>query len=383
MKNKSKNPTTPWKILTVALAVALIAVSCAWYFTANQTKDALNQKAEAEQETVSAAETESVQPVAQTQQKRKIIIDTDTGADDAAALMIAAKDKNVDILGVTTSEGNVSLDQAVKNALMTLEMAGSDAPVYAGANTTYTGKHRKIFSVFGTDGMGNQDLIHPTRQAADGNAVDFILDTIKANPDEVEIIALGPVTNLALAFDKDPETMKHVKRYWSMGTTGFGQGNATPVAEFNVYHDAEAYKVFVESGVPVTVMGLDMMDRDVSFTGDWLDETAKKGGLSAYFAKSFSGLVQFNDKARGERIADDPDGTLMACALWDGFVQDTQACHAVVMTDDDDTYGQVVLYKEDYGYDTGITFEHYDFNVITKIAGETFKEKFTSLLEEQ
>lgn len=163
-------------------------------------------------------ESESEPSKSENKQKRKIIIDTDSGADDAVALIIAAKDKNVDLLGVTVSEGNVTLKQAVDNALMTLEIAGSDAPVYAGADTTYTGKRREVFSVFGSDGMGDQDLIHPTRTAADGNAVDFIIDTVKANPDEVEIIAVGPATNLALAFDKDPETMKHVKRYWSMGT---------------------------------------------------------------------------------------------------------------------------------------------------------------------
>ena len=83
---------------------------------------------------------ETTQAFEEPQQKRKIIIDTDTAGDDASALIIAAKAKNIDILGVTVSAGNVSLDQAVKNALMTLEMAGSDAPVYAGASTTYTGK---------------------------------------------------------------------------------------------------------------------------------------------------------------------------------------------------------------------------------------------------
>lgn len=165
---------------------------------------------------------ETTQASDEPQQKRKIIIDTDTAGDDASALIIAAKAKNIDILGVTVSAGNVSLDQAVKNALMTLEMAGSDAPVYAGASTTYTGKERETFSVYGKDGMGDQDLIHPTRKAEDKGAVDFIVEAVKANPDEVEIVALGPVTNLALAFDKDPETMKRVKKYWSMGTAGFG-----------------------------------------------------------------------------------------------------------------------------------------------------------------
>ncbi|MBD5135682.1 MAG: nucleoside hydrolase [Lachnospiraceae bacterium] len=335
-------------------------------------------------QTTEAATTiaETTQAFDEPQQKRKIIIDTDTAGDDASALIIAAKAKNIDILGVTVSAGNVSLDQAVKNALMTLEMAGSDAPVYAGASATYTGKEREAFSVYGKDGMGDQDLIHPMRKAEDKGAVDFIVETVKANPDEVEIVALGPVTNLALAFDKDPETMKHVKKYWSMGTAGFGLGNATPVAEFNVYHDAEAYKVLVDSGVEITAIGFDMLPEETNFSKEELDELEKKGGLSEFFAKAFNRLIEFNTEARGLPIADDPDGVAMACVLWDGYLKKTQPCHASVMTDDNEAYGQVILYKEGYDYDSQVTFDNYNFYVATETDSKIFKEKLIALLDE-
>lgn len=325
---------------------------------------------------------ETAQAFEEPQQKRKIIIDTDTAGDDASALIIAAKDKNIDILGVTVCAGNVSLDQAVKNALMTLEMAGSDAPVYAGASTTYTGKERETFSVYGKDGMGDQDLIHPTRKAEEKGAVDFIVEAVKANPDEVEIVALGPVTNLALAFDKDPETMKRVKKYWSMGTAGFGPGNATPVAEFNVYHDAEAYKVLVDSGVAITAIGFDMLPEETRFSKEELDKLEKKGGLSEFFAKAFSGLIEFNTETRGLPIADDADGVAMACVLWDDYLKKTQPCHASVMTDDNEAYGQVILYKEGYGYDSQVTFDNYNFYVATETNSKIFKEKLIALLDE-
>ena len=183
-------------------------------------------------ETSSASESSrKISP--KSKEKRKIIIDTDTAGDDAVAMIIAAKTENVEILGVTVSEGNVGIEQAVKNALMTLEVAGCDAPVYRGASKSYTGKTRETFSVYGKDGRGDNDLIHPTRTAEDKGAVDFIIETVNANPGEVEIIALGPVTNIALAMDKNPGAMKRVKKYWSMGTCGFGAGNASPVSEFN------------------------------------------------------------------------------------------------------------------------------------------------------
>lgn len=293
--------------------------------------------------------------------------------------MIAAKAENAEILGVTVSAGNVKLSQAVDNALMTLEMACSDAPVYKGASKTYTGKERNTFSVYGKDGMGDKDLIHPTRKAEKKNAVDFIIDTVKANPDEVEIFALGPVTNIALAFDKDAETMKHVKKFWSMGTSGFGLGNATPVAEFNVYHDAEAYKVFTEMGVPITAIGFDMLPEDTQFSKKELDELEKKGGLSEFFAKAFSGLIAFNTEARDLPIADDADGVAMACVLWDDYLKKTQPCHASVMTDDNEAYGQVILYKEGYGYDSQVTFDN--FTISTSPPKPTAKYLKRSLLQ--
>ena len=112
---------------------------------------------------------------------RRIIIDTDTGADDASALILAAKQKNVEILGVTVLVGNVDLEQSTQNALAALETAGCDAPVYKGSADTIDGTVKTAFSVFGSDGMGDADLIHPKKQAEDGDAVDFIIDTVNTH----------------------------------------------------------------------------------------------------------------------------------------------------------------------------------------------------------
>ena len=105
-----------------------------------------------------------------------------------------------------------------------------------------------------------------------------------------------------------------------------------------------------------------------------------RGALAGYVAEAFGGLVRFNTEARGLPVADNPDGVMMACALWDGFILDTQACHAVVLTDDDAAYGQVVLYKEDFGYDSGITFDDYSFHVITETDSKMFKDRLIALL---
>ena len=166
--------------------------------------------------------------------------------------------------------------------MMTLEVVGKNVPVYKGSSKSFIGIENKTFSVYGNDGMGDAGLIHPKNSASDKNAVDFILETVKANPDEIEIVLLGPATNVALAIDKDPVTMSRVKRYWSMGTSGFGPGNATPVAEFNVYKDAEAYKILLDSGVPITILGLDMITPDTLFSEKILASMKKKSPLHKF-----------------------------------------------------------------------------------------------------
>ncbi len=314
--------------------------------------------------------------------QRKIIIDTDTGGDDAAALMLAALSPNIEILGVTVAAGNVSLDQAAKNALMTLEVTGCDAPVYEGADCTVTGQPRKVFSVFGKDGMGDKDLIHPSRRMEDGSAVDFILETVRKWPDQVEIMMLAPATNIALAIRKDPETMSRVRRIWSMGTAGFGMGNATPVAEYNVFYDAEAYKIVTDSEIPMTIVGFDTNVEETFVTPEDYRQLMKAGGRSAFLAQALSGLMEYNKKAIGKQVSTVPDAVAMACLVWSDYMEETVTCHASTITNDDETHGQVILYRQDIHYDSYIFFENYVHEVVKKTKAEVFKERFFRLLRE-
>lgn len=244
-----------------------------------------------------------------------MIIDTDTGADDASALILAAKSPEIEILGITVLVGNVDLEQGTRNALAALEMAGCDAPVYKGASERYSGEEIHAFSVFGSDGMGDKDLIHPQGEAQEENAVDFILRTVRENPGEVEIIALGPATNIALAMDQDPETMKQVKMIWSMGTAGLGPGNASPVAEFNVYADAPAYRRMLDFGVPVTIIGLDMCDGDAQWTDANFDALSASGDVGRFITDSFSGIRDFYAQNGSVGLVMNCDSAAMLCAI--------------------------------------------------------------------
>ncbi len=292
----------------------------------------------------------------------KIIIDTDTGADDASALILAAKSPNVEILGVTVLAGNVNLDQGTKNALMSLEIAGADAPVYRGSDENYSGRKIDVSSVFGLDGMGEKDLIHPSQGAKEQNAVDFILETIEEYPDEVEIVALGPATNIAKAIEQDPETMQKVKMIWSMGTSGLGPGNASPVAEFNVYNDPEAYKIMLDSGIDITVIGLDMCGGEAMWTDQQFEELSKEGHIGEFITESFDKVREFNADNDLTGTVMNCDACAMMCVVDPDFVNSTISCHGSCITDPGETYGQVIFYQEGLSYDM-VSNKDYDYNV--------------------
>ena len=145
---------------------------------------------------------------------RKFIVDTDTASDDAAALILAALSTNIEILGVTTLTGNVDIEQSAKNAIATLEACGVSVPVYKGALRPLFREREETISIHGADGMGDCNLIHPKACAQEMGAVDFILSAVAAHPNEVELVVLGPATNIALAILQDRETMSKVKHMW-------------------------------------------------------------------------------------------------------------------------------------------------------------------------
>ncbi len=293
---------------------------------------------------------------------RRLIIDTDTGADDASALILAAMSPEVEIVGVTVLAGNVSLEQGAKNALAALELAGCDAPVYKGSDTRYDGEEIEPYSVFGEDGMGDRDLIHPRGQAREGDAIDFILDTVRANPGEIEIVMLGPATNIAKAMDRDPETMKQVRRIWSMGTAGIGgSGNATPVSEFNVYLDAPAYRRMLEFGLPVTVVGLDVCGGESMWSDLQFAKLKESGEIGRFVAESFSGIRQYYAENGSEGLVSNCDAAAMLCALRPDFIKDTTLCHGSCVTDPGETFAQVLFYQEGFTYD--LSEGDYDYNV--------------------
>ena len=276
---------------------------------------------------------------------RKLIIDTDTGSDDAVAILMALLSDDIEVLAMTTVSGNAPLELATANCLQTMEITGNIVPVYAGADRPLIRERVHAQNVHGEDGMGDMDLIHPTLKAVEGvHAADAIIDIVEKNPNEVEIVAIGPVTNIALAILKAPDTMKKVKAIWTMGTAGFGPGNTTSVAEFNVYADAEAYRIMMNCGVPIYIGGFDICIGAAAWTVNDMNELLASGNPIAKFAVECNeGLAQFNIRCKGRRFVDLPDAVTMARVLWDD-VCDIVPCMGYVCINEPATYGQVVLY---------------------------------------
>lgn len=186
--------------------------------------------------------------------RRRILIDTDTASDDAVALIMALRAPQAEVLAITVVAGNVGVEQGVQNALYTAELCGSDVPVYAGASAPLIRPLEDAVWFHGRDGLGDQGYRPRSRTATAGFAVDAIVSVVEANPG-VEIITLGPLTNLALALLQAPQLATNVSRCVVMGGAPCCEGNVTPAAEFNFWVDPEAARVVLRSKLPIELVG--------------------------------------------------------------------------------------------------------------------------------
>ena len=192
---------------------------------------------------------------------RKIIIDTDPGQDDAVAILLAlASPEEIEILGISAVAGNVPLELTAKNARIVCELAGrTDVPVYAGCDRPLNRPLVTAEHVHGKTGLDGPDLPDPQMPLAEGHAVNFIIDTLRAHePGTVTLCPLGPLTNIATAFSKAPDIVDRVQEIVLMGGAYFEVGNITPTAEFNIHVDPEAADIVFKSGRPIVVMSLDV-----------------------------------------------------------------------------------------------------------------------------
>ncbi len=188
--------------------------------------------------------------------KPKIILDCDPGHDDAVAIIFAAK--HCDILGITTVSGNVSLDLTTHNALITSQIIKQDIPVYSGANRPLIAEPIHAPGIHGESGLGGPILPKLTKELSGSNAVEFIINTVRAQTDnELWLVAIGPLTNIALAIRTAPDILDKIAGISIMGGSN-SFGNRTPAAEFNIIADPEAAAIVFSSGARIIMSGLNL-----------------------------------------------------------------------------------------------------------------------------
>nr|UXM20076.1 UGT53 [Panax notoginseng] len=231
---------------------------------------------------------------------KKIIIDTDPGIDDAMAIFVALNSPEVEVIGLTTIYGNVYTSLATRNALHLLEVAGRiDIPVAEGSHVTITKgtKLRIADFVHGVDGLGNQNFPPPKGKPIKQSAAEFFVEQANLYPGEVTVVALGPLTNVAMAIQLDPLFSKNVGEIVILGGAFAVNGNVNPAAEANIFGDPDAADIVFTSGANVLAVGINVTHQ-VVLTDDDRDILAKSNGkFSDYLCKILDVYFSYHREA--------------------------------------------------------------------------------------
>ena len=247
---------------------------------------------------------------------RKFIIDTDTASDDAVALVMALRHPQIDVRAITVVAGNVPLEQAVQNALYTVELCAADAPVYVGCDKPLLRELETAEDVHGNDGMGDIGLPLHGRQPASGHAVDILRTMIRENAGDITLVTLGPLTNVALALLLEPDLAECVEQCYIMGGIGAGHGNVTPTAEFNIWVDPEAARIVYESGMPITMVGWDVSWKYATFDAEQAEDIRGIGTPLSQFVVDIQSTLTEHAISESQLPGFDlPDPITMAAAI--------------------------------------------------------------------
>lgn len=302
---------------------------------------------------------------------RRIIIDTDTASDDAVAIIMALRSSKIKVEALTVVAGNVPIDIAVNNAIISVEAANTyNVPVYPGATKPIVKDLETGQFAHGQNGMGDIELPIAKGNPENKHAVDAMIDIVKANPNQIEIMAIGPLTNLALAIQKDPEAMKLVKGIYIMGGNGFGEGNMTEYAEYNFYVDGEAVQIVSDFYEDMVLLPWNTCVQGVQLTQADIDKVLAVGtDLSKFIIDIQKALIDFVVELGQDPSVVIADTAVTAILIDESIALEYQSAYFNVVIEDKEKYGMQYL---DENRDTN------NYKVCTKMD----KEKFLNLLIE-
>lgn len=325
------------------------------------------------------------------QNAKKVILDVDTGIDDALAILMAVRSLELEVIGITTVGGNTGIENVTRNTLQVLELSGSNVPVAKGMGEslsgqkviTYIHKDGEVVDgeyIHGSDGLASlsSQLPQPSRRPVDTHAVDFIIDSIMSNPQEITLITTAPLTNVAMAVETEPQIAEMVKEHIMMGgafgLTEYGHGNVTPVSEFNVWHDPLAADMVISS-MPTIAVGLDIThDPSVELKEDTLNNFSPRNRIEGLVRSLISYYVK-----RGERVAYPHDPIAVAVAIapeifeWDYYPVEVE-------TEGNLTRGQTIVDRRPQLPVKRQGDGKQDIRVCHRIDGDKFMELFINRL---
>lgn len=280
---------------------------------------------------------------------QRVIIDCDPGHDDALAILLAAQ--HLDVLAITTVAGNTTLDHATDNALKILELMGrTDIPVYRGSHAPLLKAPAHAGQIHGATGLAGWDFPAPRQTAEAQHAVAYLVETLRQE-DDVWLVPVGPLTNVALAFHQAPEIVERVAGVSLMGGS-LTCGNSTPTAEFNIWFDAEAARMVFASGVPIKMFGLNLTHQASATDAD-IERIGNLGNaVGPCLASLLTHYLNAIERRSGVRKAALHDPCAVAALIQTELIR-YEAMRVTVETQGRDTYGMTVCdYRHLRGFGT-------------------------------
>jgi purine nucleosidase len=316
---------------------------------------------------------------------KRIIIDTDPGVDDALTFLLALASPEIQLEALTTTQGNVSVEKGTRNALAVLELLkaghipvaqGTSLPLVARPGSAGRAGGPLLASdiVHGKSGLGKADLPEPGTQPVPQHAIDYLIERFLAEPGELALFAIGPLTNVALAIRKEPRFAGAVKEMVIMGGSIREGGNITPQAEFNIYADPHAANIVFHSGIPITLVPLDVTHKTMLYTTQ-IDLLKKiESPISRFIVDATSDYVHFTESKTG----------IPGCALHDPLTLATIIAPELLTLEEH--YMDVDISG---GVSTGSTFADFyhttgkpaNMKVALGVRGEDFVELFLRRME--
>jgi len=264
---------------------------------------------------------------------RRVIVDTDTAGDDAQAILMAATSDRIDIEGVTICAGNVEFDYEVENAKYALDLAGvaDSVTVYEGAREPLVKDYYHADYVHGEGGLGGELFPDTGIPSGDRHAVEYIVERARANPGELTLVCIAPLTNVAMALRREPDLGELLDEVWVMGGNVNCLGNVTPAAEYNFWVDPEAAKIVIGE-LDVRLFDWGLTERDTTFGAEALAaiDEGPDTELAEFYRTITASVREYNESQTGEQLVTHPDSAVTAALVEPDLIEEASTYYVEV-----------------------------------------------------